>query len=228
MEWQCILFDMDGTLIESEAIHHQADMDTFATFGLPRDLKGPDEFMGFPDTEMFAQLIERYGLQTDVATMQQTKLKFIKQRVHEIQMVAGARDILDQAHQTGLPLGLVTASMPELITFFLTELELTPYFKQVKSGNDPDVEHNKPAPDVYLRCAALLGVNPNRCLVFEDSASGVSAACQAGMGVYALRGSHNLDVDFTTLPIIGVLERGFTGILLSELMTRSNTPTPII
>jgi beta-phosphoglucomutase len=90
---------------------------------------------------------------------------------------------------------VASASDQKWIKRWMSAFELLPYFQSIASGDD--VDHNKPAPDVYLFAAAQLGVAPENCLVFEDSLTGVQSAQAAGMTVVAVPSHITCNLDFS-------------------------------
>jgi HAD superfamily hydrolase (TIGR01509 family) len=91
---------------------------------------------------------------------------------------------LTQLQTAGYPLGVASASDRAWVVRWLAKFDLLPYFETITTIDD--VTHNKPAPDIYLMAAAKFGVEPTRCLVFEDSPTGIQAAKAAGMTVVAV------------------------------------------
>jgi len=91
----------------------------------------------------------------------------------------GLLPLLERAWALGLPMAIASASPPENISFILDELHLRPYFKVVISGQD--VQYGKPNPEIFLRSAKAMEVEPSACLVFEDGLHGIEAARRAHM-----------------------------------------------
>jgi len=94
----------------------------------------------------------------------------------------------------GYPLALASSSPRAVVDAMLEELGLSRSFDAVIAGND--AARGKPAPDIFLLAARRLGVDPAKCLVFEDTLHGVAAARAAGMVPVAVRTRENLDIEF--------------------------------
>ena len=107
----------------------------------------------------------------------------------------GVNNLLPQLHAAGFPLGVASASDRKWIFRWLTSFDLETYFQVIASGDD--IARNKPAPDVYLFAANQMGVQPENCLVFEDSLTGVQAAKSAGMTVIAVPNIITKALDFS-------------------------------
>ncbi len=112
-----------------------------------------------------------------------------------VELMPGARSLLTELQAAGYPLGVATASDREWVMRWLTRFNLRPYFQVVATGDD--IAYNKPAPDVYLFAASQLGVRPERCLVFEDTVTGLQAAKAAGMAVIAVPSHVTKSLDFS-------------------------------
>jgi HAD superfamily hydrolase (TIGR01509 family) len=104
----------------------------------------------------------------------------------EESLVPGVREFLE-AHKD-MPIAVATNAEPANLDFVLDEAGLAKYIRFKTNGYE--VAHPKPAPDIYLKAAAGLGVDPAACVVFEDSHSGVAAALAAGMRVVGITTTH--------------------------------------
>jgi beta-phosphoglucomutase len=116
-------------------------------------------------------------------------------RVEEF-LVPGIRQFLERHRDT--PMGLASNAEPENVTLVLDRAALRPYFRAVVDGHQ--VRNPKPHPEVYLRAAELLQVEPANCIVFEDSPAGVAAGVAAGMRVIGLSTTYgNLPGTYITI-----------------------------
>jgi HAD superfamily hydrolase (TIGR01509 family) len=114
----------------------------------------------------------------------------------EQMLVPGLRAFLERHRD--LPMGVASNAEPENIALFLDGARLRPYFRAVVDGHQ--VARPKPHPDIYLRAAEILNINPAQCIVFEDSHSGVAAGLAAGMRVIGLCTTH-VNLPGTTLNV---------------------------
>lgn len=176
-----IIFDMDGVLIDSNPTHATVWIDYLSSQGLPYDGidtwmagKRNDQIMRIllgdaaDDAEIFAHGAAKEALYRAVMT---PKL--------DEHLMPGVRAFLDSLGS--MPVGLGSNAEPANIEFLLAEAGLRDRFRAVVDGHQ--VEHPKPAPDIYLKVAALLEVDPRECVIFEDSPSGIEAARAAGARV---------------------------------------------
>ncbi len=125
---------------------------------------------------------EAFGLPLDIARDTAVIQDAFVDRVGELALKPGCLELLDAA--AALPLAVASSSPLRLIRAVLDRFAITDRFQAIVSGES--VAHPKPAPDIFLRTAALLGVEPARCAVLEDSLAGVTAGHAAGMFVVAV------------------------------------------
>lgn len=180
-----LLFDLDGVIVDSNPVHVQVWKEYLAKYGidpggaLPSLMYGRrnDEIVrDFFGSHLPAEEIQRHGAEKE-ALYRRVMKDQLAQR-----LVPGIRNFL-QLHRK-VPKALVTNAEPANAEFILNESGLAEHFAVVVDGHQ--VERPKPAPDIYLLAARLLGKNPADCIVFEDSETGVRAARAAGARVVAV------------------------------------------
>jgi HAD superfamily hydrolase (TIGR01509 family) len=179
LPFDAILFDLDGTLIDTESLAVASGVEAFANSGFEIDAAFMHQLIG-KDHKASAAIIQAQLPGVDLAGFDQTWRRLFNERVDRgLPLKPGAEALLEQlAH---LPRGLVTSSRRDEAHRKLGIAGLAQYFDIVVSYDD--VTAPKPAPDPYLLAAKLLGVAPARCLVFEDSEVGAEAAHRAGCRV---------------------------------------------
>lgn len=182
-----VIFDMDGVIVDSEPLHQKVLHEMTEEWGIIVPQEERQSFVGLKDEEVFTHLKANYGLQEDVPRMVEQYIdRYIKKLAREGPVpVPGAIPLIRELKARKIPLALASSSPKDAILLVLTHLRLQPDFSHVVSGED--VTHSKPEPDIFLKAAKLLQVNPNHCLVIEDSYNGVQAAKQAGMTCIGLR-----------------------------------------
>lgn len=186
MKYEALIFDMDGTIVHNMPAHNQSWQDTLAEAGVQID---QDEFhrrtSGLKNQEILKMMLGNQLSDQDISYWTRRK----EDRYREsfsccIEPVPGLIELLEQATKLGIKLAVASAAPPDNLTFILDGLEIRGYFKAVVGGED--VMHGKPAPDIFLKAAAMLGVEPADCLVFEDALGGIEAARRAEMDVVAI------------------------------------------
>ena len=177
-----VIFDMDGTLIDSMWMWEQIDIDYLARFGytLPADLQESIEGMSFKETADYIH--KRFNIPEDTDTMMKTWIDMAYEFYRtKVDFKPGAREFLTELKRRGIKIGMATSNAMELVDVVLDHLDAHSYFDEIHVSSE--VKHGKPFPDIYLLVAEKLGVSHDRCLVFEDILPGIRAGRAAGMKV---------------------------------------------
>jgi HAD superfamily hydrolase (TIGR01509 family) len=182
---RALLFDLDGTLIDSMPLHHEAWRAWFGRQGLPFDDGGFfAATAGRTNAEILADL---YPQHDDAARLQMAEDKEALYRdlaATRLNLIDGAQGLLHAARQRGLKLAVCTAAPPGNIRVAFDRFGLADLVDTVTSPADG--LRGKPHPDIFAEAARRLDVDPAHCLVFEDAPLGVEAARRAGMRAHAL------------------------------------------
>lgn len=177
---EAVIFDMDGTLIDSESVYILGMQDAARTLGLALPLDLCHAMVGVPSHECNLMLQEHYGAGFDLAEFRGHFSTSVQRQMRErVPLKAGVVELLDFLAHRGLPLAIATSAGRTTAERNLGRAGLLDRFKALATRDD--VEHPKPAPDLYLEAARRLGAAPQRCVAFEDSSIGIVAAHAAGM-----------------------------------------------
>jgi HAD superfamily hydrolase (TIGR01509 family) len=176
--FDAVIFDLDGTLIDSESLTQAAGIDVFAQFGIAVDPAFLHRMIGVDDRTSSLLFRSTFpGL--DLDAFNQAMSTAVRHRYrHGVPLKPGTAELLTLIRQ---PKAIVTSSTRAQVDHKLGLTGLGVHFAHVVSVDD--VSAPKPAPEPYLLAAALLKVDPARCLVFEDSETGARSAHAAGMTV---------------------------------------------
>lgn len=176
------IFDLDGTLIDTMPLHFRAWDAAMRRAGLsvPLDEELFYSLGGVPTRQVAQRIAAHYGLKIDVEKVFHEKEKLFTELQKDARVIAPTAEFARQAVKTH-PLAIASGGPRDVVTRSLELAGLLPLFKAVVSADD--VVHGKPAPDMFLLAAKLIGVDPRRCLVFEDAEPGIQAALAAGMTV---------------------------------------------
>lgn len=185
---QALIFDLDGTLLDSMPVHRIAWRETCETFGFPMSDEEFDRLGGLTSEQMIAALEADAG-RVDGPAVDATELTLHKAQayVRHLDVVQPFADVLELAERAygTLPLAVATNEALGVATIALRTKNLTHLFSVMVAGDE--VQRPKPAPDIYIECARRLGLEPAVCQVFEDTDHGVAAARAAGMMVTDVR-----------------------------------------
>ena len=174
--FQAILFDLDGVLIHSETIHDQARQAVLDHYEIHISEAEQALYRGQTTESVFEHIARNFAEgRASAAEMMALKRQFYYEQAEaHLAMIPGALDFVRRLAGTDVRLAVVTSASPESQGFAFERFGLALYFSAVVTA--ADVEHGKPAPDPYLLGAEHVGADPARCLVIEDSVSGIQAA----------------------------------------------------
>lgn len=181
-----LIFDMDGVVVHSTALHMQAWVTYLERHGIA-DTSVIYRMLGKRNDELVRDIFG-HDLPEEVVrehgAAKERLYRELMAPVLEQHYVAGSRELLRAAHARGIALALATNAEPLNVDFVLDASDLRPLFSVIIDGSQ--VVHAKPNPEIFLTAAARLGVDPRNCIIFEDSPGGVQAALGAGGRVVAL------------------------------------------
>jgi beta-phosphoglucomutase family hydrolase len=172
-----VIFDMDGVLIDNAHFHERAFAEYFSKFGT----KLAPEMFGRGNEELMAELFpnENKERHRELAAGKEAYYRQIYEP--HIKPVTGLIELLKELKKNNIHIAVGSSAPVENIDFVLDKLQIRDYFDVVVIA--AMVQKAKPAPDIYLKSAELLGIKPENCLVFEDALAGIAAARSAGMKV---------------------------------------------
>ena len=184
---------MDGILIDSERYWQLTERALFAELGIDLSDELLVQTRGLRTEEMVAHWSARFSLngKDPRALMADYDRRMVETMQREVPLMEGARELIKMFRELGLPVALATCSTQEHIDAVMEKHALRASFEQLVSAA-VDMP-GKPHPEVFLRTAGLLKVDPTRCLVFEDSFNGLVAAKAARMKVVAMPDPHEYE-----------------------------------
>jgi HAD superfamily hydrolase (TIGR01509 family) len=181
-----VIFDMDGVLLDSEPLHHCAANAVLAEDGHPPlSVAEYTRYLGMTDDDIWRDL----RTMRDLGQPHEDYLRrfdshvLAEYRKHAI-AAPGAVDLLDWLTACGLPLAVASSSRAQWVETCLDAIGIRRYFDRIVAGDM--VARGKPDPEIFLVAARQLRAQPARCVVFEDSPAGVTAASRAGMYTIAV------------------------------------------
>jgi HAD superfamily hydrolase (TIGR01509 family) len=183
---QAVIFDMDGVLLDSEPLHHHAANAVLLEDGHPAlSLADYTRYLGTTDEDMWRDLRTTRGLdRPHEHYLRRFDTHVLAAYRQHATAAPGAIDLLDWLTARGLPLAVASSSRARWIETCLRTIGVRRYFDAIVGGDM--VARGKPDPDIFLRAARRLRAQPGRCIVFEDSPAGVTAARRAAMYTVAV------------------------------------------
>lgn len=180
---RCCIFDLDGVICDTARFHYEAWKELADQLGIPFSLEDNERLKGISRMESLDILLSL----GPVVASEEEKKRLAEQKnqiyigliqtIHAGHLLPGILDFLKDLKAHDILIGL--GSVSKNATAILNRLEITNYFDCI--GDGYSVANAKPAPDIFLYSADKLNIPPENCLVFEDAASGIQAARQAGM-----------------------------------------------
>ncbi|MFG3596221.1 HAD family hydrolase [Bradyrhizobium sp. RDI18] len=185
---RALLFDIDGTLADTDALHLKAFNQVFGPHGHIFDReRASKELMGFSNASISERFLPGHSPERQVAIIAEKEETFRKLASGQIQPLPGLMRLLDRADRTGISMVAVTNAPRLNAEMMLMGLGIMHRFKAVIIGDE--LAHGKPHPMPYLEGLRAVGAAPGRSLAFEDSRSGVQSASAAGIATIGIRTS---------------------------------------
>lgn len=206
-EIKAAIFDLDGTLVDTESLSDKAVLFSLkeflpqnvwedraaAGYQLPWDAK--KQILGLRGSEWAPKIIqyavEHWGVSKDNAPSVEDVWNSWERHLNsfcgEVQACVGAAELVERFAGLDVPMAIATSSRLAAVSEkSKNHVAMFSKIKEIVAGDDPAVKNGKPAPDIYLEAARRLGVDPKNCVVFEDALSGAKAGKEAGCFVVAV------------------------------------------
>lgn len=179
-----LVFDCDGTIADTMPAHYRAWVEALGAFGVEFPEALFYEMGGIPTPKIIEILNERHGHNMPVMETALAKEKIFEQTLHEVLPIEPVVEVIRE-YDGKLPMAVATGGLRHIATRTLQTLGLFDRFAALVAAED--VQHGKPAPDVFLEAARRINVDPTLCMAFEDANLGIQSATAAGMMVVDVR-----------------------------------------
>jgi HAD superfamily hydrolase (TIGR01509 family) len=188
-ETDLVIFDCDGVLVDSEPLSNAVMAEHITRLGWPMDgEESTRRFKGKSMSQVHAALEDALGRALDRGWLEDFRADQAERFRTELKAVPGVRELIDRVHVAGLASCVASQGRHEKMAVSLDATGLLDIFRD-RIFSAVDVPRPKPHPGLFLHAAKKMGVAPDRCVVIEDSETGVSAALAAGMRVIAFDAS---------------------------------------
>ncbi|WP_324672123.1 HAD family hydrolase [Hymenobacter sp. GOD-10R] len=187
-----VIFDMDGVVIDTEPIHHNAFFTHFGELGIDVSDEMYATFLGSSTRNMYQRLKKAFGLNEEVEDLMNRKRELFNKQFDEdteLDLLPGVRHLIEDLHQHGVQLVLASSASKATIARVFKRFDLYPYFSHLVSGED--FTESKPNPEIFIHAADLAQTPRNECIVIEDSTNGITAAHAAGIYCVAYASEHS-------------------------------------
>lgn len=182
---KAVIFDLDGTLLDSEPLYYKGDKIFLAGYGVELTPEMKREFTGIGSGKMIALCKERYNIPGSIEQLSREKNEIYMEIARkEIALFPEMGKLLQALKKTGMPMVIASGSSLEVMDELVPLAGIEEYFLHIFSADQ--VSRGKPHPDLFLKAARALKAEPENCLVLEDSRYGVEAALAARMECAAI------------------------------------------
>jgi len=215
---KAVIFDMDGVIVDSEPIHIEAEKQTLLKHGVKITTEELRTYTGTTAEFEFNDLIRKYRLKTTAKTLFDEKEVIMFRLLEErTKPTKGVIDLIKILKQQGFKLGIATSGHRKLAHYYLNRLGIESLFDTVVCAED--ITRSKPDPEIFLKAAQKLGIEPAKCVVIEDAKLGTAAAIKAGMKCIGYRNPNSGNQDLSKADWIVT---DFTKLDFQELLKASN------
>ena len=180
----CLIYDMDGLLLDTERIYTEVTQDIVGEYGKVFDLSIKKTIIGRPSSDAAKIIVDSLDLPITPQDYLDSRKDVLIEKFKNSHPMPGAKEMTSHFFSHGIPQAIATSSSSTIYdTKYKRHKKWFSQFTQIVRGDDHELKQGKPAPDIFLLAAKRLGVEPAKCLVFEDAPAGAEAALAAGMSV---------------------------------------------
>ena len=205
---KAVIFDMDGTIIDSEPIYREVNQEIYEKYGFKLSQEDYDRHMGANLKDIWEDILERHQVKEEFSHYKVED--FMEDHIHEsyqglaeaedLELMPGVKEWFEFLKDHGYKMIIASSSYAPVIEHVYQRFELDQYMEGYVDGNA--IENGKPAPDIFLKAAEKMGVKAEECLVIEDSEHGVNGAQKAGAKVVGFNRAQDQSQDLSKADLI--------------------------
>ena len=205
---KAVIFDMDGTIIDSEPIYREVNQEIYGKYGFKLSQEDYDRHMGANLKDIWEDILERHQVKEEFSHYKVED--FMEDHIHEsyqglaeaedLELMPGVKEWFEFLKDHGYKMIIASSSYAPVIEHVYQRFELDQYMEGYVDGNA--IENGKPAPDIFLKAAEKMGVKAEECLVIEDSEHGVNGAQKAGAKVVGFNRAQDQSQDLSKADLI--------------------------
>jgi len=212
-----IIFDLDGTMVDNMMIHHRAWQKKLAEMGLFLELEEVKEKIHGINEEILHRLFgDRFTAEERRRISWEKEALYREIYLPELRPVDGLVELLEGFYDRNIPIGIGTAAPIENMNFVLDNLDIRRMIHTAQHAGD--VKKGKPDPEIYLNVSEAMGIDPGKCIIFEDTPTGADAASRAGSKVVVVTTTHE-PAEFEHIPSIIRFIKDYREISVGELLS---------
>ncbi|MBF0277903.1 MAG: HAD-IA family hydrolase [SAR324 cluster bacterium] len=187
----CVIYDMDGLLLDTEPFYTAATREIASRYGKEYDYSLKSELIGKTSMDSAKIVVEKLALPITPETYIEERNVLLDESCPSAEALPGAVKLTSHLFKHKIPQAVASSSSRHSFELKITRhREWFSIFNCIVLADDPGIENGKPAPDLFLKAAELMEVDPKSCLVFEDAPAGMEAALIAGMSVVVVPDSN--------------------------------------
>jgi HAD superfamily hydrolase (TIGR01509 family) len=201
LRFPAVVFDMDGTMFDSEILYYRSGVEMFRRRGLEYTQELALKIMGVPGREAMRLVKEDHQFPESPDELYNESQSILREMmVEELRLMPGLLELIDLLEAQGATIGVATSTERDLTEEMLTQFDLRRRFAFVLTRND--VQRGKPDPEIFLRACQAAGRKPQEVLVLEDSYNGTLAAKGAGCVCVAIPHELSRAIDFSHADLV--------------------------
>lgn len=201
---KAIIFDMDGVIIDSETVYAKIEWDIYEEYQVPITKENAIESMGRGLLNWWEEIKDRYGLPISAEEaaneVARRYMAYLNDTKIKKEPIAGIRHLMKKIKEKKWKMAIASSSDPDAIQTVIEIFKLQPFIDYTISGSD--IIESKPHPEIFLKVAEHYQLEPEQCLVIEDSYHGIVAAKAAGMACAAYRSAPAGLIDYSSADFV--------------------------